>query len=32
MGTWGTAVSSNDTYSDIYNEFFALYDDGIDVE
>jgi len=32
MGTWGTAISSNDTYADIYNEFFTLYDDGFDVE
>lgn len=31
MGTWGTAISSNDTYSDIYGEFFDLYNDGLDV-
>lgn len=31
MGAWGTAISSNDTYADIYNEFFDLYNDGIDV-
>lgn len=28
MGTWGTAISSNDTYADIYDEFFDLYNDG----
>ena len=32
MGTWGTAISSNDTYADIYDEFFALYNDGQSVE
>jgi len=31
MGTWGIAVSSNDTYADIYSEFFKLYNEGIDV-
>ena len=31
MGAWGTAISSNDTYADIYSEFFDLYNDGIDV-
>lgn len=31
MGAWGTAISSNDTYADIYGEFFDLYDDGLDV-
>lgn len=31
MGAWGTAISSNDTYSDIYGEFFDLYNDGLDV-
>jgi len=31
MGTWGTAISSNDTYSDIYSDFFDLYNDGLDV-
>ena len=30
MGTWGTAISSNDTYSDIYSEFIDLYDDGLE--
>lgn len=31
MGAWGTAISSNDTYADIYGEFFDLYNDGLDV-
>lgn len=31
MGAWGTAISSNDTYSDIYEEFFELYNNGNDV-
>lgn len=31
MGVWGTAISSNDTYADIYSEFFDLYNDGFDV-
>ena len=31
MGAWGTAISSNDTYADIYCEFFDLYNDGLDV-
>jgi len=31
MGSWGTAISSNDTYSDIYSEFFDLYNNGLDV-
>lgn len=30
MGTWGTAISSNDTYADIYSEFMSLYDDGLE--
>lgn len=32
MGAWGTAISSNDTYADIYDEFFGLYNDGQLVE
>lgn len=28
MGTWGTGISSNDTYADIYNDFFELYNNG----
>ncbi len=31
MGTWGTEILSNDTSSDIYAEFFDLYNDGLDV-
>lgn len=31
MGTWGTAISSNDTYADVYEEFIDLYNDGLDV-
>ncbi|ATL45349.1 hypothetical protein OZ664_00365 [Elizabethkingia sp. HX WHF] len=31
MGTWGLAISSNDTYADVYTDFFDLYDDGLDV-
>jgi hypothetical protein len=31
MGTWGTGISSNDTYADAYGEFFDLYNDGIEV-
>ena len=31
MGAWGTAISSNDTYSDIYGTFSDLYNDGLDV-
>jgi len=28
MGTWGTAIKDNDTFADIYDEFFDLYDKG----
>lgn len=31
MGTWGTAISSNDTYADTYSEFMDLYNDGLEV-
>jgi hypothetical protein len=31
MGTWGTGLSSNDTFEDIYSEFFELYNKGIDL-
>lgn len=31
MGTWGTGISSNDTYADVYGEFFELYNDGAEV-
>ncbi len=32
MGTWGTGISSNDTYADAYDEFFELYDEGLSVK
>lgn len=32
MGTWGTGISSNDTYADIYGEFIDLYNEGLSVE
>ena len=32
MGTWGTAISSNDTYADIYDAFFECYHEGQEVE
>ena len=28
MGTWGTAIKDNDAFSDIYSEFFDLYNKG----
>jgi hypothetical protein len=28
MGHWGTSIKSNDTYADIYDDFFDLYNDG----
>ncbi len=28
MGHWGTSIKSNDTYADIYGDFFDLYNDG----
>jgi hypothetical protein len=31
MGAWGTAISSNDTYADVYSAFFVLYNQGMDV-
>ncbi len=31
MGTWGTAIPSNDTYADVYGDFFDLYNKGIKV-
>lgn len=31
MGAWGTGISSNDTFADIYDEFFELYNDGLEV-
>jgi len=31
MGTWGTAISSNDTYADIFGSFFEFYNEGLEV-
>ncbi|AWA31034.1 hypothetical protein HYN48_13605 [Flavobacterium magnum] len=31
MGAWGTGISSNDTFTDIYQDFFDLYNDGFSV-
>ena len=31
MGTWGTRISSNDTFSDIYGEFIDMYNEGVSV-
>jgi hypothetical protein len=31
MGAWGTGISSNDTYADIYDQFVDLYNDGLSV-
>ena len=28
MGTWGTAIKDNDTFADIYDDFFELYNKG----
>lgn len=28
MGTWGTGISSNDDFADVYAEFFDLYNEG----
>ncbi len=28
MGAWGTAIKSNDTSADIYEDFFELFNDG----
>ncbi|MGN7784449.1 hypothetical protein ACTJIJ_07980 [Niabella sp. 22666] len=30
MGTWNTKISGNDTFQDIYQNFFALYNQGQD--
>ena len=29
MGVWGTGISSNDTYADIYEQFIDLYNEGL---
>lgn len=31
MGTWGTGLSSNDTFEDIYTEFIELYNSGLGI-
>ncbi|RTY85668.1 hypothetical protein [Flavobacterium sp. GT3R68] len=31
MGAWGTGISSNDTYADIYGQFIDLYNEGFTV-
>lgn len=31
MGAWGTGISSNDTYADIYEQFTDLYNEGLSV-
>ncbi|MGH1363677.1 MAG: hypothetical protein ACRBF0_08980 [Calditrichia bacterium] len=30
MGSWGPAISSNDIYKDIYDDFMDLYDEGLE--
>ena len=30
MGAWGTGISSNDTYADLYAIFFEQYDNGLE--
>ncbi|PKL92594.1 MAG: hypothetical protein CVV21_02205 [Candidatus Goldiibacteriota bacterium HGW-Goldbacteria-1] len=32
MASWGTAISSNDTYETIRDAFFEKYDDGAEVK
>ncbi len=32
MGAWGTSISSNDTYQDVYRDFFDLYNSGMEVK
>lgn len=31
MGSWGTGISSNDSFADIYDGFFELYNEGFSV-
>lgn len=31
MGSWGTGITSNDTYEDINHDFFELYNQGLNV-
>ncbi|QGQ99762.1 hypothetical protein EHS13_35320 [Paenibacillus psychroresistens] len=28
MGAWGTGISSNDTYCEVYERFFSMYNEG----
>jgi len=30
MGSWGTGISSNDVYEDVYSEFMDFYDEGLE--
>ncbi len=30
MGTWGTQITENDTFADVYSTYFDYYDDGLD--
>lgn len=32
MGAWGTGISSNDTFADIYGQFIDLYNEGLSVQ
>ncbi len=32
MGTCGTGISSNDTYCEVYEEFFSMYNEGKEVD
>ena len=32
MGTWGTAISSNDTFYDIYNDFIENFNESENVK
>ena len=32
MGTWGTGLTSNDTFADVYGEFMELFNEGQDVK
>ena len=32
MGTWGTVISSNDTYADVFGNFFDLYNEGLEID
>jgi len=32
MGAWGTSISSNDSFQDVYQDFFELYNEGLEVK